>query len=306
MVNSLAEKFNNSIRSADFYKGTTRWERLTQRPIKTVYSVLLRRLNRLLGDRINTLVEAKTFWDDPMKVLLLDSTSIFLWGLIEGEEVYLTKLLIERLKPGDVFIDIGAHFGYYALLASKLVGPSGQVHAFEPTPRTFKILKQNVSEKENIKINQRALWMEKGSIDLIDFGPQAGAFNTFLDQAAYPFKFISNRYYQKAMQTIKVETLTLDEYCSDMKLKPDFIKLDTEGSEYNIFLGSKKTLAHRPIISLEIWGRDAWQERYSSIFDLLKEYSYKPYWLRDGQLKPYNYEKDFFFTNVIFYSTDKS
>jgi len=48
----------------------------------------------------------------------------------------LTRAIIEKLRPGDTFVDIGAHVGYYTILASLLVGAEGHVVAFEPTPRT--------------------------------------------------------------------------------------------------------------------------------------------------------------------------
>jgi FkbM family methyltransferase len=49
-------------------------------------------------------------------------------------EPHLTHWLQQRLKPGDVFIDAGANIGYYSVLASKLVGPSGGVVAIEASP----------------------------------------------------------------------------------------------------------------------------------------------------------------------------
>ncbi len=45
-----------------------------------------------------------------------------------------TRLIIDTLTPGSVVLDIGANTGYYALLASRAVGPSGHVHALEMQP----------------------------------------------------------------------------------------------------------------------------------------------------------------------------
>ena len=52
------------------------------------------------------------------------------------------------LRPGDRVVDGGAHIGYLTLLASRCVGPSGEVHAFEPVPRTFAALEENVRQTE--------------------------------------------------------------------------------------------------------------------------------------------------------------
>ena len=42
-----------------------------------------------------------------------------------------------QAAPGDGFVDVGANVGYYALLASELVGPEGRVVAIEPLPESF-------------------------------------------------------------------------------------------------------------------------------------------------------------------------
>jgi hypothetical protein len=45
--------------------------------------------------------------------------------------------MAERLRPGGVFLDIGAHVGFYTLLGSRLVGDEGKVISFEPCPRNI-------------------------------------------------------------------------------------------------------------------------------------------------------------------------
>ena len=59
-------------------------------------------------------------------------------------EPNLTAWIADRLKPGDVFVDVGANIGYFSLLASKLVGQTGRVVAIEPSPRTFELLRRNL------------------------------------------------------------------------------------------------------------------------------------------------------------------
>ena len=60
-------------------------------------------------------------------------------------EPHVTEAFRARLGAGDVCIDIGAHVGYYTLLASKLVGPRGRVYAFEPSPGAYRALEQNLA-----------------------------------------------------------------------------------------------------------------------------------------------------------------
>src|SRR3989344_2665787 len=59
-----------------------------------------------------------------------------------------TKLVSKYLKKGDVFVDVGAHIGYFTLLASKIVGPVGRVYAFEPNTNNFKLLQKNVKRNK--------------------------------------------------------------------------------------------------------------------------------------------------------------
>ena len=56
-----------------------------------------------------------------------------------------TRLCRKLLRPGDLFVDVGAHIGWFATLAAVLVGPEGRVHAVEPFPSSFARLRKNAS-----------------------------------------------------------------------------------------------------------------------------------------------------------------
>jgi FkbM family methyltransferase len=59
-------------------------------------------------------------------------------------EPNVTVAFERALARGDVCLDVGAHIGYYTLLAAKLVGPQGHVYAFEPSPDSFRALHENI------------------------------------------------------------------------------------------------------------------------------------------------------------------
>jgi len=63
-------------------------------------------------------------------------------------------LLREVLKPGDVFYDVGAHFGFYSFLAAGLVGPRGDVRCFEPDPDNFARLQQHMHATACLKLKR--------------------------------------------------------------------------------------------------------------------------------------------------------
>ena len=79
-----------------------------------------------------------------------------------------SKFIVKTLKKGDTFIDIGANNGYFSLMASILVGSTGKVYAFEPTPDSFKRLQTNVhvNKFKNIKLFECALGDKDGKIKL--------------------------------------------------------------------------------------------------------------------------------------------
>ena len=73
--------------------------------------------------------------DDPYAVLWLS----------ESYERGLTGVVKQLVGLGSGCVDVGAHHGYYSLLASRLVGPTGRVFAFEPEPFNFARLSENVA-----------------------------------------------------------------------------------------------------------------------------------------------------------------
>ena len=87
-----------------------------------------------------TTVAGLTIWLDPGDRVITPLT------LERGEwETGETAEFRSLLRPGDTVIDVGANVGWYTLLASSRVGPSGQVVAFEPVPSALAFLRENVA-----------------------------------------------------------------------------------------------------------------------------------------------------------------
>ena len=120
--------------------------------------------------RKSSLRQTNLFWGDSMKVLLPAATDIYLTGGKTHEsETRLAKYLVKNLKQGDTFVDIGAHFGYFTLLAAHLVGNSGKVYGIEPAKGTFEVLKENVSAKNNISIYHNAVSDKQEVVSFYEF-----------------------------------------------------------------------------------------------------------------------------------------
>ncbi len=86
--------------------------------------------------------EGKTFFGAKISCNIRDfiQRRIYFFNLYEPN---LTYFLVHTLQAGDVVVDVGANIGYFSLLASKLVGPSGKVISIEAAPETFDLLRRN-------------------------------------------------------------------------------------------------------------------------------------------------------------------
>jgi FkbM family methyltransferase len=96
-----------------------------------------------------------------MELNLPDSiqTAIFLTGTWEPA---ITSLVSSALKPGHIFVDIGANIGYYTLLASKLVGEEGKVYAFEASPSIFRQLENNTRRNNAVNVQLKNVAVSNG------------------------------------------------------------------------------------------------------------------------------------------------
>ena len=104
-------------------------------------------------------------------------TQLYRQGFIEPS---VSRVLIEHLRPGGVFFDVGAQYGYHSLLAAALVGPGGTVVAFEPGRGAFRLLAQNVTGVPGVITEAMALSIRSGTLEMRDFGPGHSALNTVL------------------------------------------------------------------------------------------------------------------------------
>lgn len=91
----------------------------------------------------------------------------FIWIFGQWEPA-LTEHLRRSLRPGDGFIDVGANVGYFTLLASRLIAPSGTVVAVEPAPDCAAGLRANIALNgvRNVRVVEAAITSKPGSVYL--------------------------------------------------------------------------------------------------------------------------------------------
>lgn len=190
---------------------------------------------------------ARLFSGSRLRVVLpeLVATELYVAGLIEPG---ITRAMIDRLRPGDAVVDVGAQYGYHAALAARLVGETGSVHAFEPTPRTHALLVRNLAGLGNVVVEPIALGDGGGVVMLRDFGSRHSAVNTLQSQARVP----KGERLALRPRLRAVPRCRLDDYARGRGLRPAFVKIDAEGSELSVLRGARRLLEEcAPVVSIE-------------------------------------------------------
>jgi FkbM family methyltransferase len=211
--------------------------------------------------------------------MLLNSTAFHPGGALEGRKLFINGIYkdeeIERrfvekyLEDGMVALDIGAHHGFYTLIASKRVGAKGQVIAFEPSPREYRRLTQHIklNRRHNVMAVPVAVSDGEGELTLFivekgDTGRNSIIYRPIVEA--------------ESVRSVTVRTTSLNKYLEENGVKNvDFIKVDAEGSELSIFKGAQRLLGvfPRPIILCEL--RDsctqAWGYSAAHIYKFLAE-----------------------------------
>jgi FkbM family methyltransferase len=158
----------------------------------------------------------------------------------EPEETRVMDLLSEGAAQ---ILDVGANIGWYAARFAKLQ-PSSRVHAFEPLPISHTYLQRNIA------INDIADRVSSYNYGLSDV---SGSFNFFIAPAGGTNASLLNVAAAIDARTVVGLTLTLDQWCSNYQVQPDFIKCDVEGAELLVFRGGRQTLRdHRPVVFAEL------------------------------------------------------
>jgi FkbM family methyltransferase len=135
------------------------------------------------------------------------------------------------LRPGDCFVDVGAHIGYFSALAGTLVGPKGRVIAFEPDRRNFARLERNLGNCEAVVTAKCAAIAEAtGQVRFLRHPREPGHHRLIATDSP---------------NAITVPAMSLSEALADAG-PVRCIKIDVQGAERAVLAGAKNLLRKQP------------------------------------------------------------
>lgn len=176
--------------------------------------------------------------------------------------------MILKLTPAKgVIFDIGANMGWYSLLIAHQ-SKDCQVHAFEPIPKTYSFLTQNIEINDLANIRAHNFGISNERKDLTFYFYPEGSGNASS----------ANLSERKDAELITCHVERLDDFVKSNGLHVDFIKCDVEGAELFAFQGGMETLRRdKPIVFTEMLRKWATKFDYhpNEIIELFSSTGYR-------------------------------
>ncbi len=214
-------------------------------------------------------------------------------------ELPLSRYLARHLQPGQTVFDIGANLGYYTVLMGLLVGPGGNVVAYEANPEMYRFLKDNIAINgllKQVKAFDKAVYSSEQK-ELTFFVTERHPCNASLYHRAEGYC----EDYQDTEREVKVPAEPLDKW-ADVFSRVHLIKMDIEGGEYHAFLGMREMFRRNMIqeIVFEL-NRQMLKENWIPFFELLRSLGREhrfSFFLLDGNGEPTPTDLDYLYTRT--------
>jgi len=159
-------------------------------------------------------------------------------------EPYETSLVLSLLRPGDVFVDVGANIGYFSVVAASVVGAQGAVFAFEPDPDNCRLLRANA---ELNGFDERIIVVEAALSDASGHGELFLSADNLGDHQVYAG--------HEGRSSVPIALLQGSEFLAGRVQRIDLLKVDTQGAEFQVMTGLiqlLQSLAQPPRIMIEL------------------------------------------------------
>ncbi|MGK0387511.1 MAG: FkbM family methyltransferase [Maribacter sp.] len=267
----IKKKSFSGIDKVEKIASVSKFQRMLVNPFRYAHAILFREISYKNNKKEKEVI-CTTFFGSAMNILLPSSTDIYLTGgKSHDSEIRLAKFLIHNLEKGHSFIDIGAHYGYFSLLASTLVGKTGNITSFEASPTTFQILEKNKSRIENVSVYNNAVSDTDADLVFFEFPNLYSEYNT-LDVS----QFENEEWFkQNPPKKVSIPSVILDDFLNKKKLYPNIFKIDVEGAEFKVLNGAANYLKdNSPIIVIEYLSDERGNGEHMLAKDLLVSLGY--------------------------------
>lgn len=200
----------------------------------------------------NKLIVTTKFMSIKFKIDSIDKgivpISRFMFDESEEKVLTLLKKLISKNYPSTfTMLDIGANIGWFSMNFAKFF-PKSSIYAFEPIPKTYKNL------RENITLNS----LENVFTRNIGLSDSHSTQTFYCDETLCGNASLVNHTNQPNIQKSNILVYPLDK----LPLSPNFIKIDVEGAEFLVLKGAKQTLInYHPILYIEMLRK--WSARFN-------------------------------------------
>ncbi len=286
------EQAERNLKAAVQRASRSRVTRRVTAPWKELYPKLLRAVG--LSHRASS----KTFWNGRFDVVLPEGTSTHIWryGFFESD---VCTFMLRGLEPGMVFVDVGAHFGFFTLLGSDLVTGEGRVVALEPMPRTFRQLNRNASRNNpfrNITPLNAAAYSANTTLLFRDYGLVDSAMDSAFGQRNTGGE-------RGKVGTVQVTARTCDEVVATLGLRRvDLVKIDAESSELHVLFGAERLIQKfAPLLIVEVGDFDLpGVARSRDLVSWLTQRGYVAYECRQGDIVRHQPRETYASGNLLF------
>jgi FkbM family methyltransferase len=189
----------------------------------------------------------------------------FVYGTWEPDVVH---AITDVVRPGACAIDIGAHIGFYTLILAKMVGPYGRVLAFEPLPRNFSLL------CDNIRLNNCT---HVQAIDKAVLDHTCDVEADIREDGLLPGSVVFRA--SERLEQATASAVSIDDFVHDSGLPVSIMKIDVEGNESLVLKGASRTIQSlHPTMIIEVHHFDASPDA-SPVISQLRERGYSIRWL---------------------------
>jgi FkbM family methyltransferase len=194
----------------------------------------------------------------------------------------MNEALCRYLKPGDCFYDVGAHIGFYSLIAARLVGQAGHIIAFEPDPDNAETLRENAAKNGFLGVCVVCAAISDKD-EVVRFHRSTHNDPSRMSGMVMRENLLGIR----ESEILSCRAVSLDSFCSSHQT-PNLVKVDVEGAELQVLEGARYLLRQKkPVLIIEVHD----QQNLPTVRSLLSGlgYTLEPLGLKAGETRARNF-----------------